>query len=93
MSNTIQHTNSRPAHKDNEIGLLVNLLTLARAQHEVISAVLPALTHLQSPLTEKAEQADRQAAILRLVEDALLARYADIQDSEIKQQIFKLFNP
>lgn len=92
MSNTIQHTNSRPAHKDNEIGLLVNLLTLARTQREVISAVLPALTHLQSPLTEKAEQADRQTVILRIVEEALLARYANIQNPEIKQQVFDLFN-
>lgn len=90
MSNTIQL--STHTHTESEISLLVNLLKLARAQHEVIRSVLPALSQLQSPLAEAAEQADRQAVILRIVEEALLARYANIQNPEIKQQVFDLFN-
>ncbi|GAB1651163.1 hypothetical protein Mh1950_16040 [Mannheimia haemolytica] len=44
------------------------------------------------PLAEQAEATTQQAAILRLVEETLLALYPTIQDFELKQQIFEWFN-
>ncbi|GAB1672242.1 hypothetical protein [Mannheimia haemolytica] len=75
-----------------EMSLLLRLLKLAHTQHELITVTLPALQQLQSPLAEQAEATTQQAAILRLVEETLLALYPTIQDFELKQQIFEWFN-
>ncbi|MEG9531370.1 hypothetical protein [Mannheimia indoligenes] len=97
MSNTIQtlpQTTSSTAEclSTAEMSLLVRLLKLTRTQHELIATALPALQQLQSSLAEQAEATTQQAAILRLVEETLLARYPTIQDFELKQQIFEWFN-